>query len=124
MPGFKQVTKLCQYFSIFCLFPEFGKANPWLTITLSLIGKFFITCSFATIYVHTPEIYPTKIRNTGLGLCMLIAKVASIVAPSTRILVSWSVRVKKCSRTWSSEQREVYQSVVTSMCEKDMDGYI
>lgn len=45
----------------------------WL-ITLSMIGKLSITASYSTIYIFTAEIFPTPIRNVGIGCASMSAR--------------------------------------------------
>lgn len=52
----------------------------------SMAGKFFITCSFAIIYLYTGEIFPTVARTVGLGSASLFARVGAIVAPFVKEL--------------------------------------
>ncbi|XP_022237076.1 organic cation transporter protein-like [Limulus polyphemus] len=54
---------------------------PWLRVTVAMIGKFCITASFAIVYVFTAEIFPTIIRNIGVGLSSTFGRIGSIVAP-------------------------------------------
>lgn len=42
----------------FFVFPALGP----IRVAVAMIGKFAITASFANIYVHTAEIYPTPLR--------------------------------------------------------------
>ncbi|KAF8778718.1 Organic cation transporter protein like [Argiope bruennichi] len=51
-----------------------------------LVGKFCITATFATLYVYSAEIFPTVVRNVGLGTGSTVARVGSIVAPFVREL--------------------------------------
>ncbi|KFM64973.1 Organic cation transporter protein, partial [Stegodyphus mimosarum] len=61
--------------------------NPWwLGVTVSMIGKFCITCSFGIIFVFTAEIFPTVVRNIGLGSASMIGRFGSILAPFIREL--------------------------------------
>jgi OCT family organic cation transporter-like MFS transporter 4/5 len=48
---------------------------------LSQIGKFGVTCAFAIIYVFAAELFPTVLRTTGMGMCSVMARVGSILAP-------------------------------------------
>ena len=45
------------------------------------IGKFAITCSFAIIYVYAAEMFPTVVRNVGIGSSSMFARVGSMLAP-------------------------------------------
>lgn len=57
----------------------------WITI-LSLFGKFSITCSFCIVYMFTAEIFPTVVRNVGLGAASISGQIGSITAPFVREL--------------------------------------
>lgn len=46
--------------------------------TLGLAGMAF---SFPTIYLYSGEVYPTVVRNVGIGLGSICARIGSIVAP-------------------------------------------
>merc|ERR1719348_1315443 len=45
------------------------------------LGKFAITGSFAMVYLYAVEIFPTVVRNVGIGSSSMCARVGSIVAP-------------------------------------------
>ncbi|KFM73711.1 Organic cation transporter protein, partial [Stegodyphus mimosarum] len=51
-----------------------------------LVGKFCITATFATAYVYSAEIFPTVVRNVGLGTGSTVARIGSTVAPFVREL--------------------------------------
>lgn len=47
----------------------------------SLIGKMAATGSFSSVFLYTPEIYPTNYRNSGLGIASSISRIGGILAP-------------------------------------------
>ncbi|XP_072486097.1 organic cation/carnitine transporter 2-like [Notamacropus eugenii] len=48
---------------------------------LVMIGKFGITCAFAMVYVYTAELYPTVVRNMGVGASSMASRLGSILSP-------------------------------------------
>ncbi|GFR15265.1 organic cation transporter protein [Trichonephila clavata] len=63
-----------------------GMNMPWLSTTLGLVGKFFVSGSFRLLYLYTAEIFPTGVRNVTLGSCSMCARLGSILAPFIRDL--------------------------------------
>lgn len=53
---------------------------------ISFVGRFFISACFGCIYVYVPELFPTTIRSSGTGLCILLGQVGSFLAPYTKLL--------------------------------------
>jgi hypothetical protein len=47
----------------------------------ALVGKLCLAASFAVIYIHSGEIFPTTIRNSAMGLVSVAARCGGIVAP-------------------------------------------
>ena len=43
--------------------------NAALMSALPQLGKFFLTAVYGGIYVYTAEIFPTTIKNSGIGIC-------------------------------------------------------
>ncbi|NWX41728.1 S22AD protein, partial [Steatornis caripensis] len=60
--------------------------QPVATTILAIIGKFTASASFSTSYVYSAELFPTVVRQTGLGLCSMSARMAGIMAPLIRLL--------------------------------------
>ncbi|NXP25673.1 S22AD protein, partial [Scytalopus superciliaris] len=60
--------------------------QPVATTVLATIGKFAASASFSTSYVYTAELFPTVVRQTGVGLCSMSARVAGVLAPLVRLL--------------------------------------
>ena len=59
----------------------------WALITLTMIGKFGITSAFVIIYVYSAELFPTIIRNIGMGSASFFARIGGIIAPQIALLV-------------------------------------
>ncbi|XP_025907725.1 solute carrier family 22 member 13-like isoform X3 [Nothoprocta perdicaria] len=62
---------------------------PVVITVLAIIGKFATSASFSTSYVYTAELFPTVVRQTGVGLCSMSARVAGIIAPLIRLLARY-----------------------------------
>ncbi|KAM9648961.1 solute carrier family 22 member 13-like [Morphnus guianensis] len=60
--------------------------QPVTTTVLAVLGKFAASASFSTSYVYSAELFPTVVRQTGVGLCSMSARLAGIVAPLTLLL--------------------------------------
>ncbi|XP_075995703.1 solute carrier family 22 member 13-like [Genypterus blacodes] len=60
--------------------------HPNFLAGLAMAGKFGMTASFAVIYVYTAEIFPTVIRQTGIGVSSMFARVGGVLAPLINML--------------------------------------
>ncbi|XP_017494621.1 PREDICTED: solute carrier family 22 member 21 isoform X2 [Rhagoletis zephyria] len=58
----------------------------WLKITFLMIGKFTISAGNTIMPVYTAELYPTAIRNVGVGACNVAAGAALILTPYLSLL--------------------------------------
>ncbi|KAG9355574.1 hypothetical protein JZ751_000412 [Albula glossodonta] len=61
---------------------------PNVLTGLAMLGKFGITASFAIIYVYTAEIFPTVLRQTGIGVSSMFARLGGVLAPLINLLHS------------------------------------
>ncbi|KAI1296649.1 Solute carrier family 22 member 3 [Halotydeus destructor] len=52
-----------------------------LRVTMAMIGKFAATCAFAISYVYSSEIYPTVVRQIGVGTNSATSRLGSMTAP-------------------------------------------
>uniref|UniRef100_A0A1A8BNK5 Major facilitator superfamily (MFS) profile domain-containing protein n=1 Tax=Nothobranchius kadleci TaxID=1051664 RepID=A0A1A8BNK5_NOTKA len=60
--------------------------HPNVLTGLAMVGKFGITASFAVIYVYTAEIFPTVVRQTGIGVSSMFARMGGVLAPIINML--------------------------------------
>ncbi|KPP57036.1 solute carrier family 22 member 13-like, partial [Scleropages formosus] len=66
---------------------------PNAVTALAMLGKFGITASFAIIYVYSAEIFPTVLRQTGIGVSSMFARLGGVLAPLINLLRSHSPMV-------------------------------
>jgi len=53
----------------------------YVLIGLALVGKMCITGAFGAVYILSAEIYPTVVRNAGMGSSSAVARIGSMIAP-------------------------------------------
>lgn len=65
-----------------CFIITFLPVEPtWPITAMGCIGMMGISMSFSIIYVYTTEMYPTVLRNSGMGVSSMIARVGSMISP-------------------------------------------
>ncbi|XP_063046384.1 organic cation/carnitine transporter 2-like [Engraulis encrasicolus] len=52
-----------------------------LTVTLAMTGRLIVTGIYVFIYVYSAELFPTVVRNMGLGVSSMSARIGSGVSP-------------------------------------------
>ena len=52
-----------------------------LTLALAIIGKCGAAAAFGVIYTYSLELYPTVLRNSGMGMSSCIARIGGMAAP-------------------------------------------
>ena len=67
--------------SFLILLVTIGITSPVAKLAVVSLGKFGIICVFAIIYLHAAEIFPTVLRNTGLGSASMFGRLGSMLAP-------------------------------------------
>uniref|UniRef100_A0A3Q3F4V0 Si:dkey-119m7.4 n=1 Tax=Labrus bergylta TaxID=56723 RepID=A0A3Q3F4V0_9LABR len=53
---------------------------------LAMIGKFGITASLSIIYIYSAEVFPTVIRQNGIGIGSMCARTGGVLAPMLYLL--------------------------------------
>ncbi|XP_078516576.1 solute carrier family 22 member 6-A-like [Lissotriton helveticus] len=56
-----------------------------LRASLAVLGKGCLAASFVCCYLFSGELYPTMLRQTGMGLCNTMARIGGIVAPLVQL---------------------------------------
>ena len=56
-------------------------ANHALLSASAMFGKFCISASFAVVYVYAAELFPTVIRNIGMGVATVASRIGGILCP-------------------------------------------
>ncbi|KAG5276577.1 hypothetical protein AALO_G00107280 [Alosa alosa] len=53
---------------------------------LAMVGKFGITASLSIIYVYSAEVFPTVVRQSGIGMGSMCARAGGVIAPIIYLL--------------------------------------
>lgn len=60
----------------------FGNATTeWMLIAAGISLSFFNLGAWGGMYAYTPELYPTKVRSTGVGLAASFGRIGGVIAP-------------------------------------------
>ena len=51
-----------------------------------MLGKLAITSSYGTVYIFSAELFPTVVRNVGMGTASLSARIGGILCPYINML--------------------------------------
>ncbi|XP_046878332.1 organic cation transporter protein [Hypomesus transpacificus] len=57
---------------------------------LAMVGKFGITASLSIVYIYSAEVFPTVIRQNGIGMGSMCARAGGVLAPVIYLLRSFS----------------------------------
>ena len=59
----------------------------WLTTTFAMIGKIGASAGFSMVYQYSAELFPTVVRNAGMGSSSCMARIGGMIAPYVADLV-------------------------------------
>ena len=65
-------------------------------MVLAMVGKAGISGGWAALQVFSAELFPTVVRNIGVGTCSFSARIGAIVAPQIVYLVSLLLSLGIC----------------------------
>ncbi|KAL7221952.1 hypothetical protein ACSBR1_023815 [Camellia fascicularis] len=70
-------------FFLCCLFllPLVFHQAPGLTTGLLFGARICITSTFTIVYIYAPEIYPTSVRTTGVGVASSVGRIGGMLCP-------------------------------------------
>ncbi|XP_075426081.1 solute carrier family 22 member 6-B-like isoform X1 [Ascaphus truei] len=57
--------------------------------SMAVFGKGCLAASFSCLYLYTGELYPTVIRQSGMGLGTMMARVGGIIAPLVQMTADY-----------------------------------
>nr|XP_043624604.1 organic cation/carnitine transporter 7-like isoform X2 [Erigeron canadensis] len=63
------------------LFPLVVHQNAIMTTFFLFGARMFISASFIIVCIYTPEVYPTNLRTTGVGIATGIGRIGGMVCP-------------------------------------------
>ncbi|RWS23965.1 organic cation transporter protein-like protein [Leptotrombidium deliense] len=82
--GRKKVTAIsifgCGFSLLLAVAFTYTKISSATTV-LTMFGKFFASSTFAILYVFSAEVYPTIVRQIGVGSCAVAGRMGSILSP-------------------------------------------
>lgn len=68
-------------------------ASDWPIVALNILGRACANGTLAICYVYSAEIYPTVVRNAGIGSSSLWARLAPMLAPYIKDLNFYEERL-------------------------------
>ena len=53
----------------------------FMVFVLTMFGKFGFTSTYTGVFVFAAELYPTPLRNVGVGACNMLAGLGTMTSP-------------------------------------------
>ncbi|ONK70638.1 uncharacterized protein A4U43_C05F35820 [Asparagus officinalis] len=92
--GRKMSMATMLFISCIFLVPLLFHQKEVLTTALLFGARMCISGSFTIVYIYAPEVYPTSVRSSGVGIASAVGRVGGILCP----LVAVSL-IKRCHQT-------------------------
>ncbi|CAF4584025.1 unnamed protein product [Rotaria sp. Silwood1] len=70
------------------LMPKDSREQNILMFIINVILKFLASGSYAIIYIYANELFPTQGRNTGMGICSMVARFGAIIGTLSNDLLA------------------------------------
>ncbi|CAF1291039.1 unnamed protein product [Rotaria sp. Silwood1] len=70
------------------LMPKDSPVKYILMFIINVILKFLASGSYAIIYIYANELFPTQGRNTGIGMCSMVARFGAIIGTLSNDLLA------------------------------------
>ncbi|XP_067996221.1 solute carrier family 22 member 15-like isoform X2 [Melanerpes formicivorus] len=89
----KTMTCFLMFAGFSCVFTMVNAGLLLSPTLLALCGKMLVSAAFNIAYIYTSELYPTVLRNAGLGVCSMSCRFGGILAPFVPSMKSLSPSV-------------------------------
>ena len=72
----------CTFFTGVCECVHYDVNSEYhaATVAFAMLGKLFISMTFSCIYVYSSELFPTEVRNVGMGTASMCARISSMAS--------------------------------------------
>lgn len=89
-PAFGRKNSMCMFLILTgaALFthPFIPPEYPKLRIAISIVGRFAGNCSYTILNLFSAEQFPTVVRGVGMGFCVVVSRLGTILAPYLLLL--------------------------------------
>ncbi len=89
-PAFGRKNSMCMFLILsgLALFthPFVPAAYPTIRVAVSIVGRFAGNCSYTILYLFSAEQFPTVVRGVGMGGCVVVSRVGTMLAPYLLLL--------------------------------------